>query len=199
MANWLSPAYWIVRPRARPYVTTCGHYVPTKLEPRLQEVLLRSLNRLWRLLQVLDGPFDCDFVATRDTVYLLEMSPRIGGNAISTLLRKAFNFDLVQYSIQLALGEDPPWPASGTIRPAAVVILGVPENGRLVYDEEALLSLRREPWVDSLEMDYECDAPVSAFINSRHRVGQAIIFGENRDNLEDRVLELKRQLHLRTV
>jgi biotin carboxylase len=182
-----------------PYVTTCGHYVPTKLEPRLQEALLGCLNRLWKLLRVSEGPFDCDFVATRDEVYLLEISPRIGGNAISTLLLKAFNFDLVRYSIQLALGEDPPWPTSGTIRPAAVVILGVPQSGRLAYDEEALLSLRREQWVDSLEMDYECDAPVSAFINSRHRIGQAIIFGESRADLENRVLELKRRLHIRTI
>jgi len=182
-----------------PYVTTCGHCVPTKLELRLQEALFRSLNRLWKLLQVSEGPFDCDFVATRDEVYLLEISPRIGGNAISTLLLKAFNFDLVRYSILLALGEDPPWPALGTVRPAAVVILGVPESGRLVYDQEALLSLRREQWVDSLSMDYECGVPVSAFINSRNRIGQAIIFGESRDNLENRVLELKRRLNIRTV
>jgi biotin carboxylase len=182
-----------------PYVTTCGHHVPTSLSRAYQQNLHAILKEVWRLLGITDGPFDCDFVAAAGEVYLLEVAPRMGGNSISTLLRKAAGFDIARYSVRHVLGEDPDLPVSCSIRPAAVIILGVFEAGKLAFNTREAETLVREPWVDSLTMDNKPGDAVLPFINGRHRVGQAIVYGESRDDLEAKVLMLKRRLGLRAV
>lgn len=179
-----------------PYVTTCGHHMPTRLAKTFQARLFAILREVWRLLEITDGPFDCDFVAAEDEVHLLEVAPRMGGNSISSLLRKATGFDIVHYSVQQALGENPDVPNSCSIRPTAVVLLGVFEAGKLTYETREAQNLVREPWVDSLTMDFEPGEAVLPFVNGRHRIGQAIVYGEDRDDLDAKVIQLKQRLAL---
>lgn len=182
---------------APPYVTTCGHCLPSTLGPKLTDILFARLRNIWHLLDITDGPFDCDFVATDDEVYLLEISPRMGGNCISDLLQKALDFDMVECSIQYAMGMETSLPRIINARPAAVVIFGVSEHGRLLYSIEEAELLQREPWVDSLSLDHDYGSPVAPFINSRNRVGQAIVFGDNRADVEAKVQELQERLCIR--
>jgi biotin carboxylase len=177
-----------------PYVTTCGHCLPSKLGTKLTAALLAQLRNIWRLLGITDGPFDCDFVATDDEVYLLEISPRMGGNCISSLLQRALNFDIVEHSIQHAMGVDIGLPTITGARPAAAVIFGVSEQGRLFYNIQEAEALKREAWVDSLFFDQECGSPVAPFVNSRNRVGHAIVFGDDRADVEAKVQELRKRL-----
>src|SRR4029453_11409373 len=107
-----------------------------------------------------DGPFDCDFVAADREMYLLEMSPRIGGNSIPALLRFAAGFDLVDYSVQLACGEAPPLEAPAIVTPMAICILGVATGGRLSYSTGELERLKRESWVGKLDLDVGFGAQV---------------------------------------
>lgn len=182
---------------APPYTTTSGHHVPTRLVPDLQREVLRQLSVVWQSLGVRSGPFDCDFVATPDTVYLLDLTPRVGGNSIARLLREAAGQDITRYAIQEACGEvvDRP-PFAGQIRPTALVVLGVDRAGGLRYDEQALAVLRAEPWVLHVQLDLLSGAPVQPFINSRCRVGEALLVGETRDAVDQRADELKRRLAL---
>jgi biotin carboxylase len=182
-----------------PFTTTCGHHVPSLLPTRPKSRLLDLLTATWKTLKVTDGPFDCDFVATQDEVYLLEITPRLGGNSIATLLRRACGFDIVKYSILQAMGEEPELPAQLSCRPTAVVILGVMNGGRLAYDQSQAQLLSREEWVDSLSFDVAWGADVRPFINSRHRLGQAIVFGKDRPDLDAKVIELKKRLDLRAT
>lgn len=182
-----------------PYVTTCGHHVPSRVTPRQQHALLTQLKHLWARLGIENGPFDCDFVMDGEQVYLLELTPRIGGNAITALLRTAIAFDIVEASVKLACGELAQPPRAQALQAAAVVLLGVFEAGRLAYDAAALQALRAETWVESLVLDESAGAPVQAFINGRHRVGEAIVVGGDRDDLDRKVAQLKDRLRLRAV
>jgi biotin carboxylase len=180
-----------------PFVATRGHLLPTRLSEGLKQTLLVSLGSAWRLLGITEGPFDCDFVAADDGIYLIEISPRLGGNCISSLVRIAMGFDIVEHSIRQALGEDPPLPAGPRIRPAATVILGVTGTGLLRFDRIEAELLRQETWVNSLSLDVDYGARVRPFINGRHRIGEAIILGEDRLEVETHIAELYRRLHLR--
>jgi biotin carboxylase len=182
-----------------PFVVTRGHLLPTRLSQALQQTLLSSLSRVWHLLGITDGPFDCDFVATSDGIYLLEISPRLGGNCISSLMRQALDFDIVEHSIRQALGEDPDLPSGVAVRPAATIILGVPDAGRLTFDQAEAESLRREPWVHSLYLDVDYGTLVQPFINGRHRIGEAIILGRDRSDVEAKIDELTRRLCLKAA
>lgn len=182
-----------------PYVATCGHHFPSTLPSHLQERLLIILGELWNRLGVTDSPFDCDFVATEDEIYILELSPRMGGNSIATLLKKATGFNLVEYSVKLACGEPLYLPIAISIRPTAVVLLGVESEGVLDYNQAEVEALRQETWVDSLSINFERGTPVYPFINGRHRVGEAFIFGKDRDALDTKASEFKERLQLRSV
>jgi len=69
-----------------PYVTTCGHHLTTTLSFEMQSRLKSILKEIFRLLNITDGPFDCDFVVVNEEIYILELTPRIGVNSISALL-----------------------------------------------------------------------------------------------------------------
>ncbi|MFZ2957049.1 MAG: ATP-grasp domain-containing protein, partial [Candidatus Ozemobacteraceae bacterium] len=85
-----------------PFVATCGHYVPTILSPTDQARVIKAIGEVWRRLRVADGPFDCDFVVNTEAVFILELSPRLGGNGISQLVHLAFGFDLVEHTVRWA-------------------------------------------------------------------------------------------------
>lgn len=180
-----------------PYVATQGHHLPSRLPSTSRERLFILLEKIWAMLDVRDGPFDCDFVANDDQVYILEMSPRTGGNSISRLLQVACGFDIVEYSVRQACGDAFTVPSRPDINPAALVLLGVKEEGRLTYERTECDALRREPWVHSLIFDLEPGMPVRPFINGRHRVGEAIVLGRNRDEVDIRAVELRRRLCVR--
>ncbi len=185
---------------AAPYAATAGHHVPSSLDASSRQALLDQLSELWRLLGVTDGPFDCDFVVGSDRVYILEMTPRLGGNSISTLLHAATGgFDLVEYAVRQTCGEDVSLPATFPLMPTAVVILGAASPGKLAFDERELEALRREPWVERISLDFDSGAPVAAFTNGRHRVGEALVRGEDRASLDEHASELRRRLNVRAI
>ncbi len=182
---------------ALPHTATHGHATPSRLSAAQSDAVLATVARLWRELGVSDGPFDCDFVLLGHTVYILEVSPRLGGNAICELVRSAFSFDLVEHTVRWACGEAAtPLPTSA-LRPRAIVLLGTTAAGRLQYDEAEAVALTREPWVESLEWDAAPGTPVQPFTDGRHRVGQALLAAADRDELDARVREVRARLQIR--
>jgi biotin carboxylase len=184
---------------APPYGTTAGHSIPTRLKQELQQELLGRLDQVWRLLGITDGPFDSDFVATESDIFLLELSPRLGGNWISPLLKTALGVNLVEHSLRYAVNEDSIIPAETKIIPAAVVIFGVAEDGVLEFDRAKAEELSSEPWIREFSLETDWGAPVEAFVNSRNRLGHAIVVGTDRDELDARVREISMGLRLKAI
>jgi biotin carboxylase len=179
---------------APPYVATHGHYVPTSLDARVQAAVLERIEAVWAKLGVREGLFDCDFVVGADAVYVLELSPRLGGNSIAGLLGFAAGFDALEYVIRFACGDAPALPPRRAPKAAALVLLGVDAPGRLRYDASQAARVRAEPWLARLAFDLPAGAAVEPFINGRHRVGEAIVAADDRATLERRVAELKARL-----
>jgi biotin carboxylase len=178
----------------RPFVATNGHHLPTTLPPTEQARVLDAIGEVWRRLGVTDGPFDCDFVVNAQAIFILELSPRLGGNSISQLVRLAFDFDLVEHTVRWACGDElGPLPVQPP-RPSAVVILGADRSGALRYHEDEAARLARESWVRSLTFDLPPGAPVERFTDGRRRVGQALLVADTRKDLDQRVAELRQTL-----
>ena len=179
-----------------PHTATWGHVVPSGLSDEVIERLRDVINRLFTALQITDGPFDCDFVVTGDQAYILEMSPRLGGNALSALARLAADVDLPEYATRSALGL-PCTFVPQTIRPAAAVLMGVDRAGVLAYDTDAVDTIRALPWVAQLILDKQPGDQVQPFINGRHRVAAALITAPDPQTLQSRSDELKARLQIR--
>lgn len=192
-------AFSVVTDRATaapPYVATTGHAVPSRLGQKAQRSLQDLVEHIFGELGVTDTVFDCDFVADGDCVTIIEITPRLGGNSLSALVRACCDVDLVEYAVRQACGEAPSAPAGSRLRPTVNCILGVRRNGLLDYDPVALENLRRQPWVRMLELDYPRGTPVQRFVNGRHRVGEAILTAATRDELEALPRRLERELQL---
>jgi biotin carboxylase len=170
-----------------PYVATWAHKVPTSLSKSEQANVVGFLNGLLALLRLQKGPFDCDFVVTsQGAVHMLEISPRIGGNSLSTLFDTALESDLLGYAVSYALGVKN-WEITALPepKPVAVVLLGVMTGGRATWDERAEHALSKLPGVLSFTMDIIQGAEVGPFINGRGRLGEMLLIAENRQKLDE--------------
>lgn len=184
---------------APPYAATCGHRLPSKLASDVQQELFAQLEHIWNDLKISEGLFDCDFVFDGDKIYIIELTPRMGGNSISTLLKKATGFDLVEYDIKYVCRDNPHFPSGSEIQPTAVVLFGTTSSGILYYEQQEAASLSKEPWVDSLTFDVGFGEPVRPFINGRNKIGQAFVSAKDRGELDERIFEIRRRLDVRAL
>lgn len=182
-----------------PYVATTGHAVPSRLGQGPRAALLALLEHIFGLLGVQDTVFDCDFVADGSAVTVIEVTPRLGGNSLSALVRAACNVDLVKFAVRQACGDALELPRMVDARPTIICILGVDQAGILDYDERALGLLSGESWVHHLKMDHVPGAAVCRFINGRNRVGEAILHAPQRDALDALPKRLLGELRLAVV
>ena len=179
-----------------PHTATTGHRVPSRLTETVQDSALRLIEGAFDRLRVTSGPFDCDFVVKSGGIALIEMTPRLGGNSLSKLSKAALDFDLAAYAVRHACGDAYKLPASRRPKPRGVAILGVEGHGRLTWNETEMQALSEEAWVESLILDLPQGSPVKPFINGRRRVGEALIAGSDRNELDIRAQELRRRLAL---
>ena len=183
----------------KPYTTTTGHRVPTRLPATLQDAALRVIEDGFGRLGIASGPFDCDFVVGSKGIVLIEMTPRLGGNSLSSLFKASLDFDLVAYAVAHACADPYCIPEHREPKPTSSVILGVENEGRLAWNAAEADALRQEDWVDTLILDFPHGTPVKRFINGRHRVGEALIVGTDRQDLDSRIAEFQRRLALTAV
>jgi len=182
-----------------PYVTTVGHHLPTILSHHIQKKVKEQLHEIWHLLDIDQGPFDCDFVATDEEVYILEMAPRLGGNSISQLLRYSGRMDIVKHSVKCACGDTSQLPIIEELVPTAVVLLGVNRNGLLHYNVDEFNKLQTEPWILSLRLDVSIGNPVCSFIDGRYRIGEAFIQARSIADLDIKISEFKQRLDIKAI
>jgi len=183
---------------APPHTATKGHRVPTRLAERHRGDALAAIAHVLRLAGIVNGPIDCDFVVNDRGIFLIEITPRLGGNSLSRLVGAALDFDLVSAAVRVACGEEVSIAPSRAPKAAAIVILGVERAGRLRWNIEQAHALALEPWVRTLLFDIAHGERAEAFVNGRHRVGEVLVTGAGRDDIDAKVDEVMRRLDLGT-
>ena len=84
-----------------------GESFPAIHDPRLLETAHRETQRLLTLLGMKTGALNFDFVFTETgEFFFLELGPRNGGNLIPEVIDYLTGVDLVQYTVDAALGLD---------------------------------------------------------------------------------------------
>jgi biotin carboxylase len=86
-----------------------GESFPAIHDHRLLDTAHRETQRLLTLLGMRTGALNFDFVFTEaGEFFFLELGPRNGGNLIPEVIRYTTGVDLVQYTVDAALGLDGP-------------------------------------------------------------------------------------------
>lgn len=84
----------------------CGFVWPSVLAKEEEESLCVELQRLFTILEVGTGLFNVEArIGVDGRVYLMEVSPRGGGNCIPEILEQATGVPLIGLSIRAAMGE----------------------------------------------------------------------------------------------
>jgi len=183
---------------APPHTATKGHRVPSRLREASQRAAVDAIERIARLTELDGGPLDCDFVVGDDgRVVVIELTPRLGGNSLSRLFAAALDFDLVAAAVCHACGDLVDVPAHRAPSPAAVAILGCERAGRVRWNADEARLLACEPWLRTLLFDVAQGDAVEAFANGRHRIGEALVAGSTRDEVDARLAELAKRLGVR--
>lgn len=183
---------------APPYTATKGHRVPSRLDRGQCDKAVAAIEHVLRLVGVRSGPIDCDFIVGDRGIYLIEVTPRLGGNSLSRLVAAALGFDLVAAAVHDACGDAVAIPSRRPASAAALLILGVPSAGRVTWNLEQAEALTREPWVGNLVFDMVDGQQAQAFVNGRHRVGEVLVTGASRDDVDTKVKQVAERLDLRT-
>lgn len=167
-----------------PFLVTVGHHFPSRLDSDVKEEITAALMSLLGKIDMKDGVFDCDFVWSNGELYFLEVTPRLGGNCINTLIQHATNVSLADIAVRLSL--DMPLPSIELCPPSptAVRLLGNLAQGVLAYNPENLIKLSQRADVVSAILDCAPGMNVEPFIDGRHRIGELIYTAPSVESLE---------------
>jgi len=91
---------------SNPY-TPAAYCWPSSMQKNAQDELYEELQRLVTLLDLKTGIYNIETrLCTNGKPYIMEMSPRGGGNRLAEMLKHAVNANLIDNVVKAALGEE---------------------------------------------------------------------------------------------
>lgn len=117
---------------AAPYFVEDGHMFPAPLDAETAEQVTEFALRALHAVGHDHGPSHTEIKLTADGPRLIEINPRLCGNYIVELIAHVTGIDLLQTSIDLAVGQAPDLAAVSTgVRSAAIKFVVPPRGGHI--------------------------------------------------------------------
>lgn len=174
----------ITRKYSTNFVPT-GHRVPTHLSDEDVARVLDEVARTCAALGYRNGPLDFDVRVSPTRVTVIELSARLGGNGIPSLVEHATGVDLISMTVDHALGRSPSAaPRVGAVRQCGSYVFGSPQAGVLASVVEADELERRVPEVFEYRLHRQPGDTVRAFEHSGNSVGHVLFRCEAPDSYE---------------
>lgn len=165
-----------------PY-TPADHTWPSTMPQSAQDYLREEIQRLVSLLGMRTSLYNIEArVGKNGKPYIMELSPRAGGNRLSEILRMATGQDLANACVKAALGE------AVDIKPAefngywADIILHTPLSGTFMGIE---LSENIKSFVKELALYKTIGQPVDGFKAANEAIGSLFIRFDTREMMEE--------------
>lgn len=164
-----------------PY-TPADHSWPSTMPYDAQQYLKAEIQRLITLLGMRTSLYNIEArVGKNGKPYIMELSPRAGGNRLSEIIRMATGQDIITACVEAALGE------RVTIADAvfdgywADVILHTPLSGEL---KGVALDERIHPYVKELALYKQIGQHVDGFKAANEAIGSLFVRFNTREELE---------------
>ena len=160
-----------------------GHYVPFEGDENIHEQIEEAVKGAIKALDLNNCAVNVDLILKDNTVYLIELTGRVGANCLPELTQIYFGIEYYKMIIAMALGENPLelWEQrrSGTKAGLAKMILETEKMGILEKIE-----YRGEVSGDVLEVTFfkHPGDEIRIFENSNDCVGQIIVQGSTLDD-----------------
>ena len=156
---------------------------PSSMSRRAEEELTRELQRLITLLGMKTSVYNVETrVGTNGKPYIMEISPRGGGNRLSEMMRMATGVDMITAAVRAAVG-DPVYdveqkPLDGCW---AEIIIHADKTGILDSIE---IAPEMEPCVIEKDFWFKKGDAVKVFQSARDAIGTLVLRFEDPEKLE---------------
>ncbi|MCS6934383.1 MAG: ATP-grasp domain-containing protein [Chitinophagales bacterium] len=170
----------------RPFVATWGHIMPSVLSQNTQllKEIKYQIEKIMGVLNYASGPFDADVVVdNEEKVYIIEITPRPGGNSLTKIILNAYGFDMVKYAVLHSLGMDYSTPLNSSPRLTKLMLFGKTYPSILEYDKGDLIELSKHPNIKHISLDYPPGTELRPFTNGKYRAGEVVIEAESMEEI----------------
>ena len=157
---------------------------PTSMEVKFQEEVKSELQRLFDLLGVRTGIFNVECRVCQDgKVYLMEVSPRGGGNRLAEMLDYAADVDLIEAEVKKTVG----LPVEGMHEPNykgcfAIQVLHAPKRG--VFDAIILDRSFMAKHLVEKEIRVNKGDEVAPFTGANTSIGTLFLRADSREEMD---------------
>jgi biotin carboxylase len=177
-----------------PYLVTTTHHVPNDLAPDVSTRIIEMTQSACERLGYGTGPVDVDMVVEPDgAVHLIEIGARVGGSGLTELIRFAYGVDLVEASINAAIGLPVDLEPVHPQRYGCLSILRTDRGGVLagIRGEDAT---RRLPGVAELCLVVPVGREVKPYQYAAAKLGYAVLVADRRTDLAEAETALDKTL-----
>lgn len=158
---------------------------PASMPQEHQDYLTSEIQRLLKLLNCGTGLYNIESrVCKNGKPYIMEVSPRAGGNRIAELQRIGSGIDLIEAEVQKAVGEK----VSGITMPhydGYYVNYIVHSNLNGVFEKAILDEKFKKKHVIEAEIRVKAGEHVETFKGANNAIGTLFLHFENRQQMED--------------
>lgn len=175
---------------ANPY-TPAAYCWPSTIPVWAQEELRSELQRLMTLLNMRTGVYNIETrLCKNGKPYIMEVSPRGGGNRLSEMLKYTTGVDLIDNAVRAAVGED----VDSLSQPIykgnwAEIILHADKSGRFqnlqINDEVRPYAIEEDLWIksgDKINNFNGANDAIGTIVLDFDTVENSLLYMKNRDN-----------------
>ena len=167
-----------------PYNVELGHIQPANISEENQQKIREIVDKIGKALNFVNCPSHTELKIHERGIYVIETSPRLGGDYItSTLTPLSTGVNVEDELLKIALGE------TVNPQPAAVQYSGVRffafEEGRVIKNVPDADFVKGWPHVVDYSFALKEGNKVNRITSSLNRYGQLILQAGNRDSIEE--------------
>jgi len=156
---------------------------PAGISRENQNYLTNELQRLLTLLNMKSSIYNVEARETKDgKAYIMEVSPRGGGNRLAEMVRYVTGVDLIKRAVQAALGE--------TVEPVAQVEINAFWSEVILYShssgifKELVINEEVQDNVAEVDLWIKPGDKVSAFSAANDSIGTLVLRFDNKERME---------------
>ena len=177
-----------------------AHIVPAGIEDRIKKKLFEEMIILFNKIGYKEGPFDFDAIVTDNKVYIIEISPRLGGNGVPIVISYATRNDYLEFQIKYSLGELGSVKINNNgIQPVLSYIFGSDRAGIIqnLPDPEEIINKHQN--ILEIHFRYRNGEQVGRFENSSNSIGYSIINMTQEDHYHNTISKFNQILDYKVV
>ena len=171
---------------ANPFVPIAEIY-PSTMDMHYQNALKGDLQRLFDLLKVKDGIYNIESrVCSNGKVYIMEVSPRGGGNMLAKLQDMAANQNLIENEVRKAVGLELK-PMCNPLYDGVWASFALDTSNTGYYDSIRMNSVIKELNVKATFINVQKEDAVHTFTGANSCLGDVLLRCNDREEMDDLV------------